>query len=240
MTALLESFQVKFSFTEASEIERLQQLIMQSHEQVEGLKVEELQGRVVRLAPFRLRSSGTLKSGDVQSWVEANIYVSEKVRMGAKPQWSDILQINEILTRAMERSGVRTQEIFLGPWKATSPDDLESSIQWFEKEILNGPQENPLIQAALVQFFLVSLHPFWDGNGRTSVLISDWILALNGYLPQTFERQTDAIIGFFEGREPKAWKSRAVLKVFGNILHGYKIVLGEMADSAVKPHRKCI
>ena len=41
--------------------------------------------------------------------------------------------------------------------------------------------DHPIIKAAVVHYQLVTIHPFEDGNGRTSRLMSDYVLDLGGY-----------------------------------------------------------
>lgn len=49
-------------------------------------------------------------------------------------------------------------------------------MQW-----LQTTQEHPLIIAALAHFKLVTIHPFVDGNGRTSRLLMNLLLLQSGY-----------------------------------------------------------
>ena len=42
-------------------------------------------------------------------------------------------------------------------------------------------REHPVVRAFLVHFFLVTIHPFGDGNGRVSRLVEAAILYVGGY-----------------------------------------------------------
>jgi len=51
-------------------------------------------------------------------------------------------------------------------------------------EFINGPKlagEHPVVQALLAHFFLVTIHPFGDGNGRVSRLVEAGILFKKNY-----------------------------------------------------------
>lgn len=49
-------------------------------------------------------------------------------------------------------------------------------------------QEHVLVQACLVHFDIVSIHPFQDGNGRTARLAFEWILKKNNAYSQCFHK----------------------------------------------------
>jgi len=49
--------------------------------------------------------------------------------------------------------------------------------------LFSEKKEHPLIIAAEAHNKFVSIHPFFDGNGRTGRLLMDLILLNNGYVP---------------------------------------------------------
>lgn len=57
---------------------------------------------------------------------------------------------------------------------------MEQLFSWYNE---NKDKLHPVEMAALFHFKLVSIHPFIDGNGRTSRLIMNFILMQNGYPP---------------------------------------------------------
>lgn len=197
-------------------IHRLDQLRIQ----VESLSDEQIQNGFQRMSPLRLKASGTLKRGERENWLQANIFINEKVVQGLSPTWSDVLQINSLLTGQAEP--IRTQAIYLGPWTAASCEDLPALLKFYECEILqNRSQQHNPVSAALAHYFLVSIHPFWDANGRTSVLIADWMLSLAGYLPQSFDSKLDAVVGHLAGKKTDAKQARAILKIMANVERSY-------------------
>lgn len=58
---------------------------------------------------------------------------------------------------------------------------MESYVEWLNSE--EAQSMHPVRYAALAHYKLVDIHPFVDGNGRTSRLIMNLILLKAGYPP---------------------------------------------------------
>lgn len=56
-------------------------------------------------------------------------------------------------------------------------DAMESLITWYNSD----QQTHPLVKSAIFSYEFVSIHPFQDGNGRLSRLLSSLLLLQNGY-----------------------------------------------------------
>ena len=72
------------------------------------------------------------------------------------------------------------------------PPDYLIVPQLMEKLILNYKDWNkyhPIIRATLLHGELVKIHPFIDGNGRTSRLVMNLSLMNNGYLPVIVKKE---------------------------------------------------
>lgn len=206
------------------EINRLIQEIEKAKGQSDLLCPEEWNAGLQRLSPYRLRSSGSLKRGELEGWIAANSFVANQGLQEKSPTPDDIVHINSLMMKDPEVS-IRTVDIYIGPRKACSADKLPQLLTYFYSNVLpTNNNYHPLIAAALTRYWLVSLHPFKDGNGRTSVMVCDWLLLNNGYLPLSFERQIDAVIGTFEDYRANATPGNAVLKTLQSVLHSYKII----------------
>jgi fido (protein-threonine AMPylation protein) len=83
----------------------------------------------------------------------------------------------------------------------------------------NEPFRNPIEFAALAGERFVSLHPFIDGNGRTTRLICDWILMRHG-LPPAIYRISDIILGVFPDIPPELEASIGSAEIA--VTHGLK------------------
>ncbi|MEK2646413.1 Fic family protein [Bdellovibrio sp. BCCA] len=226
MSDFIERLSRKPTDSESAEIQKQLDILEELRQKTEDLPAEKWQEGLLRLAPFRLKSSGTLKKGDVESWQQANIYVAQKIQTDQLPSWEDIMQINALLL-GKPQGTLREKRIFLGPIEACPLEDLENALDGF-KEILNLKSDsNPLIQAALCQYWLVSIHPFDDANGRTSVLLTDWILGAHGYLPMSFATKLDAIVASLSDGRASATPGNAILKLINNVQRSYRLILNE-------------
>ncbi len=64
------------------------------------------------------------------------------------------------------------------PPKARLEYELNLFIDWFNQS-LNKPTLDPLLRAAICHFWFITIHPFEDGNGRTTRALTDLALAQN-------------------------------------------------------------
>ncbi|KYG65049.1 hypothetical protein AZI87_10755 [Bdellovibrio bacteriovorus] len=227
MSVWLERLSRGFTEAESSQIQAEIFNVKGLQLELDSLSTEHLQEGLIRMAPYRLKYSGSLRHGRVESWQQANSYVAEKIQANEAPTWQDILNLNALLTNQV-KSEIRTKPVYLGPFEACPPEDLALTLQHFERDILtNKAQLDPLIATALCQYWLVSLHPFEDGNGRTSVLLSDWLLGLNGYLPMSFDTKLDGMVATLSSDRVSATPGNAVLKLLTNVQRSYRLVLND-------------
>ena len=72
-----------------------------------------------------------------------------------------------------------TRQIIFQTTEAGFPteDAMRSLIDWYD----NDNETHPLVKCALFAYEFVSIHPFQDGNGRLSRLLSTLLLLKNGY-----------------------------------------------------------
>lgn len=79
------------------------------------------------------------------------------------------------------------------------PGDVKAHIEGVFNRIKNS-QDHPVIKAALTGYAVFRVHPFFDGNSRTSRLLQNMVLTKNGYMqahvPEImavqFEKQREA------------------------------------------------
>lgn len=174
------------------------------------------------LAELRLKASSTLLRGEHHSWFLVNGFIQNKIQEQQEPAWIDICKINRDLTN-LKGDIVRKQEIYTGHLQACPYAELEMILTFFQNNILPYSDTiSPLVHAALCQYWLVSIHPFKDGNGRTSILLTDWLLTKNGYLPQSFASKIDAIVMYIPGRVKKMTPGMSVIRILQNVVRSYR------------------
>ncbi|XP_022094140.1 adenosine monophosphate-protein transferase FICD-like [Acanthaster planci] len=100
----------------------------------------------------------------------------------------DILEIHRRVlghVDPLEAGQIRATQVFVGSHVPPPPSDvellLEEFVEWLKSDEANAM--HPVQFAALAHYKLVYIHPFLDGNGRTSRLLMNLILMRAGYPP---------------------------------------------------------
>ena len=76
--------------------------------------------------------------------------------------------------------------------------EMEDYFVWYE---INKNKLHPVILAAEMHEKLVTIHPFIDGNGRTSRLIMNLILLQNGYVIANIKGDYDSRMQYYNSLE---------------------------------------
>lgn len=106
----------------------------------------------------------------------------------------DILEIHKRVlghVDPIEGGEFRRTQVYVGGHIPPGPNDLQILMQRFV-QWLNSEQAvsmHPVRYAALAHYKLVHIHPFTDGNGRTSRLLMNTILMRSGYPPVIIPKQ---------------------------------------------------
>lgn len=110
---------------------------------------------------------------------------------------TDILEIHRRVlgyVDPVEGGRLRTSQVFVGHHIPPHPRDLqrhmEELVQWLNSE--ETLQLHPVEYAALAHYKLVYVHPFVDGNGRTSRLLMNLVLMQAHYPPITIRKEQRA------------------------------------------------
>ena len=125
---------------------------------------------------------------------KAIIYLDELVKDNKSITEWNIKNIHQLILKEIdnENAGRYRRENVTIKGATHIPPDYIKIPELMEKLILNYETWNkyhPIIQAALLHGELVKIHPFIDGNGRTSRLIMNLALMNNGYNPVIIKKE---------------------------------------------------
>lgn len=128
-------------------------------------------------------------AGEAQSWVKKR-FLPDSPPVGLQ----DILTMHEMITRDSDTHNNVPRELCsfsvivgtedLGGVHRGAPHERLSRLMEEYIDFINSRRlddTHPVIRALLAHFFLVTIHPFGDGNGRVSRLIEAGILFHRGY-----------------------------------------------------------
>ena len=128
-------------------------------------------------------------AGLAQDWVR------QRFTPASKPlRFTDIMQMHRLVTGGSDETDnvpgeLRTHPVVVGTealggvHRGTPPADLRRLMEEFVKFVNSNKlaAQHPVVRALLAHFFLVTIHPFGDGNGRVSRLVKAGILFHGGY-----------------------------------------------------------
>lgn len=102
-------------------------------------------------------------------------------------EWN-IKNIHAIILKDIDHENAgkyRTENVVIKGAEYISPDYiiLQELMEKFFLNIKKWEKFHPIVKASLIHGELVKIHPFIDGNGRTSRLITNLSLMQDGYLP---------------------------------------------------------
>ena len=142
------------------------------------------QGRLPRREQVQVRNAGR-----AQEWVRSGF------AGGQTPLQRDhILRMHRLMTQGSDEAGnvpgrLRRSRVVVGTpelggvHRGAPPEDLPRLLDGFVAFINSErlQREHPVVRALLGHFFLVTIHPFGDGNGRVSRLVEAATLYQGGY-----------------------------------------------------------
>lgn len=128
-------------------------------------------------------------AGQAQTWVRDRFQVN-----GPPLRLSEVLDLHRMITQESDVTNnipgrFRTFQVTVGSpdmggvHRGAPHEDVPRLMKEYI-DFVNSPRlakEHPVIRALLAHFFLVTIHPFGDGNGRVSRLVEAAILFRGGY-----------------------------------------------------------
>lgn len=129
---------------------------------------------------------------EVVNHKKAYHYVKHCILKGRELDENIVKDIHAILTENIIIGGVyRTQEVRISGAGHTPPtgNDMYIQIKNFYMDMQERKELNPIELAAWTHAGFVRIHPFIDGNGRTSRLLMNYQLMKQGFLPVSIAKE---------------------------------------------------
>lgn len=118
---------------------------------------------------------------------DAILYVEDIVKNNEELSEWQIKNIHSIILKGIDDNYAgkyRDQQVIISGAKHVPPEpiyikeQMENLIKWYNEE---GKNLHPVERAAMLHVIFVGIHPFIDGNGRTSRLLLNLELMKNGF-----------------------------------------------------------
>lgn len=203
--------------------EEIQQLCGEVLSLKESVKIVEF--GIQRMNDYRIISSSTLWSDKelLKNWDNANAFLYSSLQSEDQLDWDICCEFNKILVSNLHE--IRSGEIFAGPWQYLESTYLDIVKKEFRDKILS--RSNSLFKAFEVYIWLINIHPFKDGNGRTARICADYILLGNGFLPLCFDSSVSSFVANVLGGKKKS-KKECIKKTLNALKRSYQIASGEV------------
>lgn len=116
---------------------------------------------------------------------------------------------------------------------------LEQLLAWIEANI---ERAHPVILAAKAREMYVSIHPRWDGNGRTARWIQDYILIRRGFPPPLINHGVsprESFVGLMTLREfdDQVRPEQSVALVVDGLLRSYRLLGVDVSETNLASFR---
>ncbi len=144
---------------------------------------------------------------------EAIVYIKQLIERGFPFNERELLSIHNLILRGIipEDAGSyrRVQVTIAGsqhmpPQPYLIPKEIEDYFLWYESQ---KSKLHPVILATEMHERLVNIHPFIDGNGRTSRLVMNLILLQHGYVIANIKGNYDNRMKYYNALESAQTKN---------------------------------
>lgn len=154
---------------------------------IEGNTLTLQETKMVIEEGFTIKGKSLREHFEAVNHQEAIAFVESLVLEDYQLKETDVLEVHALVLQKIEKdfagrfrtSGVRISGAnFVPPNALKVPDYIEELIAWVHTADLNS-----LIKATIFHHRFVWIHPFFDGNGRTTRLLFNLLLMKEGYPP---------------------------------------------------------
>ena len=156
---------------------------------IEGTELSTEEISLVMASPPDASPLGPGREREEQEARNANElmeYVAEYIKRSPDTPISEplILEFHRVLTQGIaypynEPGRYRNHAVTVGPYRPPATGEevrglMTEFVNWFNTGVPTS--WDPVIRAIVAHFYLVSIHPFGDGNGRTSRAVESFLL----------------------------------------------------------------
>lgn len=142
---------------------------------------------------------------EVTNHAKAFAYVKKRVSEGLPLDESAMKDIHALLMENILTGGVyRNVEVRISGagFKPPAPGEMYRQVKNFFADLPYRTDLNPIELAAWTHAEFVKIHPFVDGNGRTSRMLMNYQLMIGGFLPVSIAKENR--LEYFEALEAYA------------------------------------
>lgn len=159
--------------------------IRYTHEstKIEGNTLSLIENKLIIEDRMSIGGKSLREVYEVENHNKAFQHIKDNINKGIKLDNNVIKDIHEILMDNILQH------------KPPSRTEMYNRLNAFYYDLKNK-NLNPIEKAAWVHAEFVVIHPFEDGNGRTSRMLMNYILMENGYLPVNIESENK--ISYYE------------------------------------------
>lgn len=187
----------------------------------EHLKAQLHQLNILRL--FSSKSNSAHSPETLERWNKAQLFIYQNAQ--SLFNYDFIKQVNVILIGHKEVE--RTQEIFAGGAAFLSNTEKEKELAFFRDELLPHLRDyHPVVASTALRYWIISLHPFKDGNGRTSQSIADAWLIINQFPPLYFKNPHEGAFAYMPVYREDFTFNDALFSSFVGLSNAFGFVLG--------------
>ena len=179
--------------------------------------------------------SGEQKNQAIDAWLKVDAVVREWALAGKDVTGADLFYIHKILElhgdksgRCRRINGVRTGN----PLNLYVPYQfIEAELEGFISRLHEGlekcrrQKENPVVLAARTEQFLISLHPFENGNGRMARIMMDYVLQRFRLPPAVLRDNHNTAVFGLVPPSVNPTPTDAVKEVMEGINNSYRLLL---------------
>jgi Uncharacterized conserved protein len=183
----------------------LPSLVLQNYEQafeieythnstaIEGNTLSLIETKVLLEDKISIGGKNLREIYEVVNHNKAYKYVKECIEAGKPLDESRIKDIHAILMENIMISGIyRNVDVYISGARHTppSPNEAYRQVKNFYADLTYKTEMNSIELAAWTHAEFVKIHPFVDGNGRTSRLIMNYQLMAHGFLPISIAKES--------------------------------------------------